>query len=61
VRKNGFILADNIFFHGQALEKEPKGNNAKAIKAFNEFIKQNNKVEKVVLTVRDGLYLLKKK
>lgn len=68
VRKNGFILADNIFFHGQALpahagtdgEKEPKGINAKGIIAFNEFIKNNKKVEKVVLTVRDGLYLMKK-
>ena len=60
VRKNGFILADNIFFHGQALEEEPKGNNAKAIKKFNEFVKNNREVEKVVLTVRDGLYLMKK-
>jgi predicted O-methyltransferase YrrM len=61
VRKNGFILADNIFFHGQSLEENPKGNNAKAIKAFNEFIKKNNEIEKLVLTVRDGLYLMKKK
>lgn len=61
VRKNGFILADNIFFHGQALEDEPKGNNAKGIKTFNEFIKKQEEVEKVVLTVRDGLYLMKKK
>lgn len=61
VRKNGFILADNIFFHGQALENNPKGDNAKAIRSFNEFIKNSDQVEKVVLTVRDGLYLMKKK
>ena len=61
VRKNGFILADNIFFHGLALEKEPKEKSAKGIKAFNEVIKNNNEVEKVVLTIRDGLYLMKKK
>lgn len=59
--KNGFIFADNIFFHGEAIELEPKGKNAKAIKAFNEFIKQRSDIEKVILTLRDGLYLIRKK
>jgi caffeoyl-CoA O-methyltransferase len=60
LRKNGFILADNIFFHGQALEEDPKKKSAKGIKAFNEFIKERTDIEKVVLTVRDGLYLIRK-
>ena len=47
VRKNGFILADNIFFHGQALEDQPKGKSAKGIRAFTEFIKGRNDIEKV--------------
>jgi caffeoyl-CoA O-methyltransferase len=61
VRKNGFIFADNIFFHGQAIETEPSGKNAKAIKAFNEFINNRSDIEKMVLTLRDGLYLIRKK
>ena len=61
VRKNGFILADNIFFHGHSLKENPDGNNAKGIKLFNEFAKNNPNIEKVVLTIRDGLYLMKKK
>lgn len=60
LRKNGFIFADNIFFHGQALDNEANGRNAKGIKAFNEFIKSRSDIEKVILTVRDGLYLIKK-
>ena len=60
VKKKGFILADNIFFHGRALEEAPKGKSAKAIKAFNEFIRQQTDIEKVILTIRDGLYLLRK-
>jgi caffeoyl-CoA O-methyltransferase len=60
VKQNGFILADNIFFHGEALEDEPKGKNAKGIKAFNEFIRQRTDIDKVVLTIRDGLYLIRK-
>ncbi len=60
VRKNGFIFADNIFFQGEAILSEPKGKNAKAISAFNKFIQERTDIEKVVLTLRDGLYLIKK-
>jgi caffeoyl-CoA O-methyltransferase len=60
LRKNGFILADNIFFHGQVLEKEVKGKSAKGIQAFNEYIKGRADIDKVILTIRDGLYLIRK-
>jgi len=60
LRKNGFILADNILFHGQVLKEELKGKNVKGIQAFNDFIRERTDIEKVVLTVRDGLYLLRK-
>ena len=61
LRKNGFIFADNIFFHGEAIETEPKGKNAKAISDFNEFVNNRTDVEKMILTLRDGLYLIRKK
>ena len=60
LRKNGFILADNIFFHGQVLEDKVTGKSAKGIQAFNEFIKGRNDIEKCVLTIRDGLFLIRK-
>lgn len=60
LRKNGFILADNIFFHGQVLEENVKGKSAKGIQAFNEFVKEKTDIEKVVLTIRDGLFLIRK-
>jgi len=60
LRKNGFILADNIFFHGQALDEKATGKNAKGIRAFNDFIRQRKDIEKVILTIRDGLYLIRK-
>jgi caffeoyl-CoA O-methyltransferase len=61
LRKNGFIFADNIFFHGQALEANPKGKNAKAIKEFNQYINERTDIDKMILTLRDGLYLIRKK
>lgn len=60
VRQNGFILADNIFFHGQALDENPKNKSAKAVKQFNEFIRQRNDIDKMIITLRDGLYLIRK-
>ena len=60
LKKNGFILADNIFFHGEALKENAKGKSAKAIQQFNEFINKRTDIDKVVLTIRDGLYLIRK-
>ena len=59
--KGGIILADNVFFHGQVLEKTLKGKNAPAIQAFNEYVRQDESVNKVMLTIRDGLLLIIKK
>jgi len=60
LRKNGFILADNIFFHGQVLEEKVTGKSARGIQVFNEFIKNRNDIDKCVLTIRDGLFLIRK-
>jgi caffeoyl-CoA O-methyltransferase len=60
VKPNGFILADNVLFHGQVLEAEVKGKNAKAIQAFNEMLLDRNDVEKMLLPLRDGVFLIRK-
>ncbi|MEQ1676654.1 MAG: class I SAM-dependent methyltransferase, partial [Chitinophagaceae bacterium] len=60
LRKNGFILADNIFFHGQVLQEGVTNKSAKGIIAFNELITSRTDIEKVALTIRDGVYLIRK-
>ena len=59
--KNGLIIADNVLFHGQVLEEPISGKNAKAIDAFNAHVLADERTEQVLLTVRDGLLLIKKK
>ncbi|OQP67736.1 O-methyltransferase [Niastella populi] len=61
VRPGGLIIADNVLFHGQVLQQPVAGKNAKAIHAFNEHVLQDAGVEKVMLTVRDGLLMIRKK
>lgn len=61
LRSGGLILADNVLFHGEVLGNPVKGKNALGIQAFNEAVRVDQSVEKVLLTVRDGLMLIRKK
>ena len=57
----GIIIVDNVLFHGEVLEDSIKGKSAKAIQAFNEYVLLDQKTEQVMLTIRDGLTLIRKK
>ena len=59
--RNGIIIADNTLFHGDVLEEKISGKNAKAIQAFNELVAADIETEKIMLTIRDGLTLIRKK
>lgn len=61
LNQNGIIIADNVLFHGDVLETALSGKNAKAIQAFNEYVLNDHTTEQVMLTVRDGLTLIRKK
>jgi len=60
LKTNGFIIADNVLFHGQVLDEELKGKNAKAIDAFNKHVGVDSRVEQVVLSIRDGISIIRK-
>jgi caffeoyl-CoA O-methyltransferase len=57
----GLIIADNVLFHGQVITETISGKNAQAIDAFNKHVAADERTEQVMLTVRDGLLLIKKK
>ncbi len=60
VKQNGLIIADNVLFHGDVLQENITGKNAKAIHAFNEHVQNDKRVEQVLATIRDGLLLIRK-
>ena len=60
VKPNGIIIADNVLFHGQVLEQTISGKNARAVDAFNKHVRNDERVEQVFLTIRDGLLLIQK-
>lgn len=57
----GYIIADNTLWDGHVTET-PNPNDAQTIgiQAFNEFVAKDNRVEKVILPLRDGLTIRKK-
>lgn len=62
VRTGGFILADNTLWGGKIVEKFAANDwQTKGILRFNDFIANDNRIEKVILPLRDGLTLIMKK
>lgn len=59
MKPGSWIIADNVFFHGQVIQENPTGKNAKAIDAFNKHVKNDHRVEQLMLTIRDGLTLIR--
>lgn len=62
LRPGGFIIADNVIWSGKVLERSSKTDKeTQGIVAFNEFVKNDTDVEQVMLSIRDGLLLIRKK
>jgi predicted O-methyltransferase YrrM len=63
VRSGGMILADNTLWSGKVMneEVEPSDRQTQGILAFNNKIKADIRVEKVILPLRDGLTIIYKK
>jgi caffeoyl-CoA O-methyltransferase len=61
IRPGGFILADNTLWSGKVLELLTGDDQTLGIIAFNELIKGDSRVEKIILPMRDGLTIIRKK
>lgn len=62
VRSGGFILADNTLWDGHVIDPAyDEDRQTLGIREFNDFIAKDNRVEKVILPLRDGLTLIRKK
>lgn len=61
VRKGGYILADNVLWDNKVIEPiNKKDTQTQSIIEFNNYIKNDIRVEKAILPLRDGLYLIRK-
>lgn len=62
VTSGGFIIADNTLWYGKIVESVKSNDwQTKAILEFNDKLAKDNRVEKVILPIRDGITLIRKK
>lgn len=59
VPNGGFIIADNVLWSGKILQDEPDKATA-ALQAFNDKVHQDPRVANVILSIRDGLMVIRK-
>lgn len=59
---NGYIIADNTLWDGKVLT-QPQANDYQTIgiKEFNDYIAQDDRIEKIILPLRDGMTIIRKK
>lgn len=60
LNEGGYILADNTLWDGHVLEADSHDAQTLGIQAFNDLVAKDERVEKVILPLRDGLSIIKK-
>ena len=62
VRKGGFIVVDNVLWGGKIEDEEAsKDPQTNGVIMFNEKVRMDQRVEKVILPIRDGILIVRKK
>ncbi|QYO65469.1 O-methyltransferase [Leptolyngbya sp. 7M] len=59
VRPGGFIVADNVLWSGRVLEEE-KDEDTQALHEYNQMVLTDDRVESLLLPIRDGLMVVRK-
>lgn len=60
VRSGGLILTDNVLWSGKVLEKGLADKDTSIIDQFNHKVAQDPRVEKLILPIRDGVFVIRK-
>ena len=62
LKSNGIIIADNVLWSGKVIDDDKIRNDrlTKNIHDFNEFIKNDRRISKIILPIRDGITLIRK-
>lgn len=57
VRPGGLIMADNAFAFGQLLDADPTDREVEAVRAFNEIIAREKRLQSIIVPAGDGLWV----
>lgn len=57
----GFLIADNVLWNGKVADPTCTDEQTKAIRQFNKMVQENTTLENVLLPIRDGMMIVRKK
>ncbi|MBT3561237.1 MAG: O-methyltransferase [Flavobacteriaceae bacterium] len=60
LNKNGVILADNVLWSGKVNDERHQDETTKILRLFNELVNNDNRVETILLPIRDGISIIRK-
>ena len=60
LQKKGLIIIDNVLWYGEVAMKNKEDKITKSIKDFNEFVSNDNRVEKIIIPLGDGMTICRK-
>ena len=60
INEKALIIFDNVLWHGDVFKKAVTDNQTNIMREFNKYIKNDNRVEKVILPLGDGLTICRK-
>ena len=60
INKKALIIFDNVLWHGDVSKKNVTDEQTNVMRKFNKYIKDDNRVEKVILPIGDGLTICRK-
>lgn len=61
LRSGGLIIVDNVLWSGKVIDDKKTDSATILISNFNEMVSADQRVEKLILPVRDGIYIIRKK
>ncbi len=61
LRKGGLILADNVLWSGRVIDATIKDADTAALRSFSEMVQHDERVDNVMLTLRDGVLMIVKR
>lgn len=61
LNNSGFLIADNVLWNGKVFDPSCNDEQTNAIRQFNKMVQENDYLENVLLPIRDGMMIVRKK
>lgn len=61
IKKGGLIIADNVLWYNNVLNEKFSDKDTQGVRKFNEIVQNDDRVENIIIPIRDGIMMIYKK